>query len=176
MHFPKDILLIDFETTKQKLLSEPIQIGAVLLDKDTLAEKKSYVSLIRSEEALINPSTIPSNIPIENLREAPSVEMVARQFVDQFGFDVMLSSWVYNLDRLMLDKLMASIGQTRDSYDYHCLDLWPVAYIYLLKNGYTGSIRSEEIFQAFGQPARGDHDALEDCRFEAEILRKILLP
>jgi hypothetical protein len=58
-------------------------------------------------------------------------------------------------------------------YDFHILDIWPIAYVHLLKNGYTGGTGSEEMFQAFGATARGLHDALEDCRIAAEVLRKI---
>ena len=41
MKFPKDILIIDFEGLK-----EPVQVGAILLDKDTLEERDSYSSYI----------------------------------------------------------------------------------------------------------------------------------
>jgi len=36
-------------------------------------------------------------------------------------------------------------------------------------------MRSEEIFQEFGAKPRGLHDALEDCRIAADVLRKIVL-
>jgi DNA polymerase III epsilon subunit-like protein len=32
----------------------------------------------------------------------------------------------------------------------------------------------EEIFQAFGIKPRGLHNALEDCRIAAEVLRKVV--
>jgi hypothetical protein len=52
-------------------------------------------------------------------------------------------------------------------------DMWPVAYIHLTKRGYKGGYASEEMFQAFGAKPRGGHDALEDARIAADILRQL---
>ena len=109
----------------------------------------------------------------EQLKGAPTRAEAGRAFVATFGFDFILSSWVQNLDYAMLRKLLAAAETPINKYDYHYFDLWPVAYVYLLQHGYTGTMRSEPMFQALGLPARDKHDALADCRMAAEILRKI---
>jgi DNA polymerase III epsilon subunit-like protein len=176
MNFPKDILIIDFETTGiDPYSSEPIQIGAILLDKDTLEEKSHFVSKIAADLTGVEDITIKySGITQKDLDGAPTQAEVGQKFLDQFGTDVMLSSWVEHLDRRMLKKLMDAAGTSYRKFDYHYLDIWPAAYIHLLKNGYSGSVRSEEMFQAFGFKERGKHDALEDCRLAADALRKVL--
>ena len=175
MAFLKDILLLDFETTGyDPVKSDPIEIGAVLLDKQSLAEKASYHSLIYSDLKEVMAGTRELwRIDEAQIKSAPKIETVAKEFIDKFGFDVIIGSWVQRLDRGMLDKMLRAAGIDPAKYDYHMLDLWPVGYVYLARSGYSGGIDSDAIFSAFGFPVRGKHDALEDCRIEAEIFRKI---
>ena len=173
--FSKDILIVDFEPTNGDAYSaEPIQVGAILLDKDSLAEKKRFISYIKADLSNANPKTLAvSGITEDDLKNAPIAAEVGKAFVETFGTDVMLSSWVQNLDRAMLRKLLLAAGFEDRIYDYHYLDLWPIAYLYLLKRGYVGSIRSEEMFREFKLPPRDHHDALEDCKMAAIVLRQI---
>jgi len=166
MKFPKDILVIDFEG-----LVEPVQIGAVLLDKETLKEKESFVSYIWTD--LKGEVKAISGISQETLQGAPNQAEVGRMIFDKFGTDILIGSWVANSDMKNFEKIIIAAGLDIKKYDYHILDIWPAAYIHLLRQGYSGSIRSEEIFQRFGAKARGLHNALEDCRIAADILRKI---
>ena len=59
-------------------------------------------------------------------------------------------------------------------YDYHILDIWPIIYVFFVRQGKGDIYRSEQTFREFGLPARKSHDALEDCRHTAEVLRKIV--
>lgn len=175
--FPKDLLVIDFETTDVISASaEPIEIGAILLDRQTLEEKDHFHSAIFNDLSAMDPKNIVAwDVPVETTKAAPKIEVVAKAFLDQFGYDVWLGSWVHKLDRAMLEKLLQSIGGDIERYDHHFFDLWPPAYVYLLKTGYTGSHHSEQMFQAFGMPPRtGHHNALQDCRFAADVLRQIM--
>lgn len=173
--FAKDILIIDFESTGGDVdVDEPIQLGALLLDRATLEEKKSFLTLIQADYSKMKPEALDCHgITEDKLKNAPSRAEAAQKFVDSFGFDFILASWVQNLDHAMLKKLVAAIGVPMKKYDYHFFDLWPSAYLYLLQRGYTGTMRSEPMFQALGLPARDKHDALADCRMAADILRKI---
>jgi DNA polymerase III epsilon subunit-like protein len=174
--FPKDILIIDIESSNKDLeKAEPLQIGAVLLDKDTLKEKTSFVSYIINDLSKASPQTLEINgITLEKLNGAPSINQVTNKFVEVFGKDFIFSGWVCEKDRAIFRKMMVSSDINPSDFDFHIYDIWPIAYTYLLQRGYKGSMNSEEMFQEFGLPARGHHDALEDCRFIAIILRKIL--
>jgi DNA polymerase III epsilon subunit-like protein len=168
MKFNKDILIIDFEGRK-----EPTQIGAVLLDKATLEEKDSFLSYIYSD---LNGHISPvSGITQEMLNGAPTQAKVGQMLFEKFGVDVLISSWVADLDITNFKKIITAAGKSFSDYDYHIFDIWPPAYVYALKHGYTGSIRSEEMFRYFGAKPRALHNALEDCRIAADILRKIVL-
>lgn len=114
-----------------------------------------------------------NGITAEKLANAPSEAEAAQKFLEKFGYDVMLAAWVLFLDIGFLRRIFKS-AHLAWQYDYHYFDIWPVAWVYLLQNNYQGSINSEPIFQTFGLPKRGHHDALADCRLAAEVLRKLM--
>lgn len=168
MKFAKDILVVDFEG-----LRSPKQIGAVLLDKETLDEKDSFVSYIYAEvgDRVGTKSGINQNI----LNGAPSQAEVGKMIFAKFGTEVILSAFVADLDIRHFRTLMQAADIDPTLYDYHIFDIWPIAYAYLITKGYDGGIRSEEIFQAFEAKPRNLHDALEDARLAASALRKVVL-
>jgi DNA polymerase III epsilon subunit-like protein len=165
MYFPKDILMLDFEGK-----NKPIQIGVVLLDKETLQEKDSFTSYIYADMSTVQTK---SGITQEMLMGAPSQEEVGKMLVEKFGFEFLIGSWVANMDTQHFRTLITQAGYGWSQFDFHVVDVWPAAYIHLVKQGYTGSIFSEEMFQAFGAKPRGMHDALEDARIAADVLRQL---
>ena len=168
MKFTKNILIIDFEG-----LTEPVQIGAVLLDKETLNEKDNFSMYIFAD--LKDKVKIISGISQETLKDAPTQAEAGQMIFERFGTDIIIGSWVAKSDIKNFEKIIVAAGIDPKLYDYHILDIWPAAYIYLVKQGYSGGMRSEEIFKEFGAKPRGLHDALEDCRIAADVLRKIVL-
>lgn len=175
MKFQKDILIIDFEGK-----DEPVQVGAVLLDKETLEEKDSFITYIYAN--LHGSTILKSGITQEMINDAPKQSAVGKMLYEKFGTDIFIASWVQNLDITHFTKILSESGidfiegrTNFTKYDFHILDIWPAAYIFAIKQGYTGSTHSEELFQYFGAKPRGLHNALEDCRIAAEILRKITL-
>lgn len=168
MKFIKDILVIDFEGKK-----EPTQIGAVLLDKETLIEKDSFVSYIYTDlEGFVSPT---SGITQEMLVGAPTQAQAGQMIFEKFGTTILIASWVTDLDIRNFKKIITAAGKSFSDYDYHILDIWAPAYIHALKEGYQGGIRSEELFQYFNAEPRTLHNALADARIAANILRKIAL-
>lgn len=176
MKFKKDVLVIDYETTDGRpAYAKPIQLAAVLLDKDTLEEKKNFSSYIYQDMTGANPRSLEIHgITQEQLTDAPKEAEVMQAFLDAFGTNVFLCSWTTLLDSTMLDRMMKSIHKDIMEYDYHLLDLWPVIYVHFVRQNKGNVYRSEETFREFGLPARGSHDALEDCRHTAEVLRKLI--
>jgi len=167
MRFHKDILVLDFEG-----FIDPTQIGVVLLDKETLEEKDSYVSYVHANlQGYVSKTT---GITQDMLSNAPSQAEVGKELYKKFGTNFFIGTWVGDLDIRNFKKLITAAGIPWKEYDYHVYDIWPVAYTYLLKQGYTGSVRSEEMFVELGAQPRDKHDALEDARIAAEVLRKIV--
>lgn len=176
MKFKKDILMIDFETTDGRPpLAKPIQLAAVLLDKETLKEKKEFSSYIQQDLTDADPrASLIHGITAETLKDAPSQNEVMQKFLDTFGTDVLIACWTTPLDTRMLELMMTGIGHDFMEYNYHIIDLWPLAYVHCVKQGKGDLFNSVKIFEEFGLPKRGNHDALEDCRHTAEVLRKLV--
>jgi len=168
MKFLKDLLIIDFEG-----FLGPKQVGLVLLDKETLDEKDVFSSYIYFDMQGV--PSMKSGITQEMLDNAPSRGDVGKMIHSRFGSDVFLGAFVGGIDFHHFDTLISEAGLDTKMYDYHHLDIWPIAYVHLLKQGYSGKINSDQIFAEFGIPQRGHHDALEDARIAADILRKIVL-
>jgi DNA polymerase III epsilon subunit-like protein len=177
------VLLFDFESTgfvtdKHGDVvdpGEPTQLGAVLLNAKTLTEEVTFLSDIRANPDKLDPWVLENtDITTERVANAPSPEMVAKSFIKKFGTEVYLASWNVAFDRAWLDMLMQSIGRHGSMYDYHHLDAWSLAYTYLCRHGRPEIIRSEDTFRAFGQTARSVHNALDDCRRTAEVLRAVV--
>jgi|GEM_PF-579838 len=183
--FSKPILLFDFESTgfvrdassgDVTDPGEPTQIGAVLLDPITLDETKHYLSDIRADPEKLDPWVLEhTDMTPERAAAGPPREQVAHELVDAFGLDFYLCSWNVTFDRIWLDMLMQAIGRRETTFDYHHLDAWTLAYTYLCQHGHPETIRSEDVFGFFGQSARQAHNALDDCRRTAAVLRSTLL-
>jgi len=151
---------------------DPTQIGAILLDKETLEEKKNLLSYIYAD--LKGLPSIRSGITQEMINDAPPQAEIGKIIFEKFGINIILGSWVANTDFAYFKKIMLSAEIDIKLYDYHFLDIWPVAYAYLVKRGYEGEVNSDKLFKEFGVEQRGYHNALEDAHIAAEILRKIM--
>ncbi len=175
--FPKDLLIVDIETSGSDPYAHvPIEIGAVLLDKDTLAEKKSFTSYIHQDDHFPVEQWALKKVKIDYtaIAAAPRIEEVTEKFTKLFGFDVTFAAWVVAFDVAFFSQMLKSIGlQWGREYSHHALDLFTLTWMHLAKNGWKTIPDSETVFQHFGLPPRGFHTALEDCRLEAEVLRKI---
>lgn len=173
--FSKDILVIDFETTGLDLeRSLPIQLGAVLLDKQSLEEKDYFLSYIKQDVSGMSKESAEIHGITQNvLDKAPIQADVIIEFLNKFGTDVYLASWNEMLDHTMLSKMLSNVGKDIYEHDYHYLDIWSLAYTHMVKSGKGDIIKSEPTFQYFGLASRDRHDALEDCRHTAEVLRKV---
>ncbi len=182
--FGKDIALFDFESTgfrknAQEMIidpGEPTQLGVLVLDRQSLEEKTSYMSDIQANPAKLEPWVLENtDITAERLKQAPTPKAVAEKLLDIVQPEkVFLASWNVYYDRIWLDQLLKASDHTESVYDYHHLDVWTLAYQYLCAHGYTQVIRSEATFQLFGQASRQAHNALDDCRRTAEVLRAVV--
>jgi DNA polymerase III epsilon subunit-like protein len=181
--FNRDILLIDTEATGLDVKRhELIQLAAVLLDKKTLKEKAYYASYIRPLKwNNRDPEAMAVNkLTLRDLKGAPSAKQVIAEFDKKFrGKDVILAFYGGMLDIDFIRALYAKLGK-KHQFDYHFFNLWPVFYTYLAaKNKLTNRRRFtgftlEDLMKKFRVKLSGRHDALGDCRVEAEILRKIM--
>ena len=183
MNFKRDLLLIDLETTgldAQK--HEIIQIAAILLDKKTLKEKEifsSFISPLRWKNRDLESMKV-NGIKLDQLKGAPSLKTVLSQFNKIFKpQEVVLSHYGGPLDMDFMREAYKKAG-LKWQFDYHYFNLWAVFYAFLasrnkLKNSkkFTG-FSLDDFMKEFKIKSNSRHDALEDGRIEAEVLRRIM--
>lgn len=184
MNFKKDILLIDTELTGLDAdKHEIIQLAAVLLDKKTLKEKKVFSSYIRPSnwKARNAESMAVNKISYDILKQAPTAKEVIKLFEETFGHNVILAFYVGFNDKTFLLKAYKK-AKIKWQFDYHFFDLWGLFFPYLAKKNL---LNSKKDFSGFGLEylvkmlnikvdESSLHDALVDCRVEAEVLRRII--
>ena len=183
MKFSKDILLIDLETTGlDSAKYEIIQLAAIVLDKKTLKEKSEYSSFIKPNNwsTRDGESMAINKIEYAQVRPAPALKSVLLELSSLTKQPVILANWGGHLDSVFLQT---AYRKTKLDYpfDYHIFNIWGLAFAYLakkelLKNSkkYTGFSLNDLVkrFKIKNQGQR--HDALADCRLEAEVLRHIM--
>ena len=114
------------------------------------------------------------------LKGAPDLKQVLKKFDRAFGHNVIQAFYVgYNDKRFLLESYKQA--GIKWKFDYHYFELWGLFYPYLAAKNRLKSVKN---FAGFGiesmlkmlkvkKPANL-HDALVDCRVEAEILRKVM--
>lgn len=183
MNFKKDLLIIDTEFTGFDLeRHELIQLAAVLLDRKSLKEKKffnSYIKPVKWKHR--DPASMRVNkITWEQVKDAPKLKETIERFDREFDHSqVMLASYVGYADKKFLLHSYEKAG-VKWRFDYHYFDIWSVVYAYLAKKNQLKSAKDfagfglEHLIKKFRLRSPALHDALVDCRVEAEVLRKVL--
>ncbi len=181
--FKHDLLLIDIESTGVDITKhELIELGAILLDKKTLKEKKTFEAFIKPHKwSSRDPEAMAVNqITWDQLKKASSLKSVLTKFQQTFGTKVTLANYGTILDTAMLRTSYKQINKNYP-FDYHVFDIWPLCYTYMARKK---KLTNPKKFPGFSLedlaktlkvtvPANR-HTALADCRLEAEILRKLL--
>lgn len=182
MIFPKDLLVVDLEATGLDWdLHEILQIGAVILDRKTLKEKKHFEIKIkplkwsrRDPEALKRCA-----LTYEDVKFGTTLKTALTEFVRFAGKNTILCQYGDFDSRWLRGKFKKL--NIPYPFDYHTLDIWSVACAYFAKHNklthkqiFTG-FNMETTLKHFSIPLSATrHDALGDARYEAEILRKLL--
>ena len=183
MNFKRDLLLIDLEMTGLETSKhEIIQIGSLLLDRKTLREKQSYMTYVASKKwENRDPVSMKINgIQKADLIGAPSLMEVLGEFVSLYGYSSMITVWGGTLDTFFL-KAAFEKCKLKYGYDYHVFNIWSLAYPILAKQnkltatGKFSGFGVDQLLKKYKIKVDGKrHDALTDCRIEAEILRHIM--
>ncbi len=181
--FNKDLLVLDIEATGIDVTKhEIIQLAGVLLDKKTLTEKQSFSSFVRPKKwSKRSPDAMAVNaISWEQLKNAPELKTVLKNFTKTFGKSAIPTTYGGNLDIIFLPAAYRQ-SKMRYPFDYHTFNMWPLFYTYMALHK---QLKNRKRFVGFSLEDIGDylkvprmpgrHDALGDCRYEAEVLRALV--
>ena len=174
MRFARDLLLIEIETTGPSPEKDfPIQLAAILLDRDNLLEKLAFNTYIKHPFSQTTNDRIVQTlgIPKELWMRAPNMKTVVTEFKATFQYNVTLASQnIMNIN--FLQEAFKRTG-TPYEFDYHILELWTVGYLYTAKQNIKKLPTAETIAELFKLSREKEHDALATARFHADILRKL---
>jgi DNA polymerase III epsilon subunit-like protein len=181
--FNKDLLVFDIEATGVDVTKhEIIQLAAILLDKKTLKEKKSFTTFVKPKNwKKRDPEAMAINgISWEQLKDAPDMKTVLKKFGKTFGSDAIPSNYGGNLDIIFLPAAYRSV-KMKYPFEYHTFNMWPLFYAFMAKHNqlknrkrYVG-FSLEDVGDFLKVPRQdGRHDALVDCYYEADVLRAVL--
>ncbi len=183
MNFKNDLLLIDLEMTGLDISkNEIIQIGSILLDKETLEEKQSFMTYIKPKKwENRDPVSMKINgISKPILEDAPSLKEAITEFVNIYNTPAIITVWGGTLDSIFLQEAFSKV-KIPYPYDYHIFNIWSFAFpILAKKNKLTNKKRfngfsMDELQKKYKIKISGKrHDALFDCRLEAELLRHLI--
>jgi oligoribonuclease (3'-5' exoribonuclease) len=174
--------VFDVETTGiNPRVHQIVSIGALLLDRTTLDTVKSMSTLVQlTPEAFAQASPRAMQIhglTLSQLEAAPTPAEVVTQFLDTFGADFYFCGWNICFDTQFLRALFDQAGRLQDfdTFRYHRLDLWSLLELAWLRGLILAPPDSLSIACGlFGIPRPSVHDAMEDARVTALILRKSL--
>jgi DNA polymerase III epsilon subunit family exonuclease len=182
-NFRHDIVLIDLEATGLFANQhEIIQIGAIVLDKKTLKEKKSFSTFIKPKkwQKRNHESMQVNKITWETLKDAPSLEEAITDLEKIMPKQMILAYYAGIFD---IEFMKAAYAKLKKSwpYDHHYFNIWGLFYgfasLHLPMNNKKkfAGFGLEDLAEYFKITVTGNlHDALTDCRLEADILRKVM--
>ena len=177
--FKEDVLVCDFEITEFDIdKGESIQVGLILLDKETLKQKWSYSSWIKPSQAVsvqmegLRWASLDEK-DIEEINKAPDLGIVAKEIIKDLPEKYILCAWNATFDYCNWNKLLKTVGMKAKTANI--LDLWSLAQLRLLNDkNYNGDYKSESVFQYLGADPRIKHYGIGDCEIEAMVLRKLM--
>ncbi len=182
--FTRDIVVFDTETTGLDISKhELIQIAAIRLDKDNLAEKNRYESFIKpSHWETQNPKAAEVHqISYDTVKDAPTPEVVLAEFEQAFPpTEVLLSAYNFPFDFSFLYDTYRKLGK-QCPYDFHGVDIWAFAYYFWSNTAHTinpekrNGFGLSDVASMLGIINSGTyHQAMVDCEVEVEVLRRLL--
>ena len=175
MKFARDILFIDFETTGNNPDKDfPLQLSAVLLDKDNLLEKNYFNSYIRHTFSQSSNDRIVQTLGIQKeiWMKSPGQKEVLEKFNKTFSYNVTIAT--HNITNILFLQDLHKRCKISYEYDYHIIELWTLGYLYLSKMNIKKIPTAETMGFYLKLQRQRENDSLANVRFLAEIFRKLV--
>lgn len=183
--FTRDLVVFDIESTGLNMAcTEIIQIAGIRLNKNTLEEVSRFSSYIQPKhwDNWLPEAMEVNKISTEALRSAPLSEQILADFEKHFPpSEVLLTAYNAWFDMGWIRQAYENLGK-RSPYEFHCFDIWGLAYLYWGSGPRTKINPKKPI--GFGLSDMADllgittagtfHDAITDVEVEAEVLRRLM--
>lgn len=170
----KRLLLIDLETTGlDPQRDSVVQIASCLLAKEDLREERWFESLVRPETTMVEDAREIHGLSDNELAAAPSLAEAIDRFARYAPSDAIVCGHNVGFDVSFLKQAYSRLGRDYP-FDYHTVDIWSLAFFVLGAEGVpSGSFTLNKLCALYGIPRGREHDALEDVRASATVLRQL---
>lgn len=170
----RPILVVDLETSGLDPVRDCIvEIGACLLDPDTLDEEGCFNARVRPTCPVSVEALRVHGLTAEVLAEAPSIDHAIRQFLDFAPTDALLAGHNVGFDVAFLKAAFTRTG-LEYPFDYHAIDVWSVGFMCRAGMRNQDHLPTLDDFaDALGLPRSARHTALEDAQITSGLLRKL---
>ena len=175
MKFPRDILLIDLETTGNLLEKDfVLQLSAVLLDKDNLLEKDSFSTYIKHPFSQSTNDRIVQTLGItkETWIHSPSEKEAVASFNKHFPLNVTIAT--QNITNVLFLKEIYRQVRIPYEFDYHIIELWTLAHVFFARQNLKKIPTAETLASYFRIPRGREHNSADSCKLLAELFRRLL--
>lgn len=168
--------IIDTETTGflSEPLSEVIEVALIALDKNDLSEVVKFESLIKPANIDLD-KPIPEwargafdvhNIPVDELKKAPSAEEVCYKIIGIFKKlkKPILVGQNIDFDIRMLRRLFRSCDEDFDKYFFSpIIDLYSISYMFWHNDPDTPNLKLHTVAKKLNIKEGKSHRAMGDC-------------
>jgi len=170
---PRRLLVIDLETTGIEPSTDSIvQIGSCLLSQEDLSEERFFCTYVKPTSPMSSEARAVHGIDEAMLRNAPDLREAIYAFAEYAPPDAIVCGHNVAFDVAFLKKGYSAVGVPYP-FDYHTLDVWSVAFFMLAASCVRLPSYNLTALSDFGGYRRKEqHDALEDARATAAVLRR----
>lgn len=175
-----NLCFIDFETTGSDLfIDQPIQLGAILVDKNLKVIKSFQSEMFLPKKVKISEIAFSIHgLSYENLKLSPKRKKVIESFFDTLGTDYCFAGWNTSFDVPFMKKLCfeSKLMDKFKKVDYHHIDVQSIAtYLRIIQKLPSNLITLNDIISYFGLSRLNKHNALEDAELTFQVYKNLLL-
>lgn len=173
-HLARPLLVLDVETTGLDPSADAIvQLAAVILDAQTLAERRAFSTLVRTAKPISDSAYDVHGLGLKDLETAPELPAALSQFREFADSSAIICGHNVGFDYAFLKNGYLQLGWTFP-FDYHTLDIWSLAFFILGADGIQlPKYDLDHLCGLYGIPRAAHHDALQDVRASSQILRQL---
>jgi len=171
--------ILDLETTGiNQFHDQPIEIGAILVDKNLLVIDRfhSYMKIpqnLRFTSSARNTHGLSESF----LFNKPDQDQVLHHFFAKFGTNFRFVAWNMTFDVGFFRKMCFENGfiENFNRLNYRHLDLQSMFFFYCERYGISGLNSLDDACQYFKIPRAIHHNALEDAQINYEIFKHLMI-
>ena len=170
----RPVIVVDVETTGTDPDKDAVvQIAACRLSGTGQLEDPPFMTYVRPTCQISAGAQAIHGLSMDDLQDAPSLDEAIQEFNTYAQPGAVLCGHNVAFDAAFLRAAYASAGVDYP-FDYHILDVWSVAF-FLLETQRINlrSLNLSVLCELYGIPRSSTHDALEDVRATASILRNM---